>query len=146
MSHDGVTTLLFWDIDGTLLTTGRAGILAWEAAASEAAGHPVDLPEEETLANALAGGIGLGNRHSFSLIRDLISTQVSVGEAEIANAMRHCVQRLRLIVEGGGAVALAALLSGAWRPEPGVGGPIVVVLSGGNVAPETLIDVLEGSH
>ena len=48
MSHNGVTTLLFWDIDGTLLTTGRAGILAWEAAASEAAGHPVDLQQLRT--------------------------------------------------------------------------------------------------
>ena len=45
---DDVTTILFWDIDGTLLTTGRAGILAWEAAASEAAGHPVDLQQLQT--------------------------------------------------------------------------------------------------
>ena len=42
-------------------------------------------------------------------------------QAEIADAMRHCVQHLRLIVEGGGAVALGALLSGAWRPEAELG-------------------------
>ena len=48
MSNDGVTTLLFWDIDGTLLTTGRAGIFAWEAAAGEAAGHPMDLQTLQT--------------------------------------------------------------------------------------------------
>lgn len=40
--------LLFWDIDGTLLTTGRAGIYAWEAAAGELAGTPVDLQQMET--------------------------------------------------------------------------------------------------
>jgi phosphoglycolate phosphatase len=40
--------LLFWDIDGTLLTTGRAGIYAWEAAAGEFAGRPVDLQQMET--------------------------------------------------------------------------------------------------
>ena len=43
MSDDNVTFLLFWDIDGTLLTTGRAGIFAWEEAASDAAGYPVNL-------------------------------------------------------------------------------------------------------
>ena len=48
MSADGVTTLLFWDIDGTLLTTGRAGILAWEAAASHEAGRQVDLQQLRT--------------------------------------------------------------------------------------------------
>ena len=42
------TTVLFWDIDGTLLTTGRAGIFAWEAAASEVAGRPVDLQQLRT--------------------------------------------------------------------------------------------------
>lgn len=110
--------------------------------ASIEAGRPIDLPEEETLANALAGGIGLDNRHSFALIQELIATHVTVHESDIADAMRYCMNRLRLVVEGGGAVALSALLSGAWQPEPGLEGPVVVVLSGGNVAAETLVEVL----
>lgn len=36
-------TVLFWDIDGTLLTTARAGVLALEEAAREVTGRPVDL-------------------------------------------------------------------------------------------------------
>jgi len=48
MSDDNVTFLLFWDIDGTLLTTGRAGIFAWEEAASDAAGYPVNLQSLKT--------------------------------------------------------------------------------------------------
>ena len=48
MPDHGVTTFLFWDIDGTLLTTGRAGIFAWEAAASEAAGRPIELQTLQT--------------------------------------------------------------------------------------------------
>lgn len=111
--------------------------------ASIEAGHPVELPEEETLANALAGGIGLDNRHSFELVRDRIARHVSVNEAQIAQAMRYCVQRLHLVVEGGGAVALAALLSGTWQPDATLSdAPVVVVLSGGNVATKTLVDVL----
>src|SRR5688500_10103563 len=36
-------TILFWDIDGTLLTTGRAGVPAWEAAVREVTGHDFQL-------------------------------------------------------------------------------------------------------
>ncbi|PSN20266.1 phosphatase, partial [filamentous cyanobacterium CCP5] len=41
-------TVLFWDIDGTLLTTGRAGIFALEDAAVEVIGHPVNLSQLKT--------------------------------------------------------------------------------------------------
>lgn len=43
-----MTTVLFWDIDGTLLTTGRAGIFALESAAEAVIGHPVDLTHLNT--------------------------------------------------------------------------------------------------
>lgn len=109
--------------------------------ASVRAGRPVELFEEETLANALAGGIGLDNRYSFALVRDLVDEHVTVSEAQIAEAMRWAAERAHLVVEGGGAVALAALLARAWRP-PASGRGIVVVLSGGNVAAETLVRVL----
>jgi phosphoglycolate phosphatase-like HAD superfamily hydrolase len=36
-------TILFWDIDGTLLTTGKAGVPAWEAAVREVTGHEFQL-------------------------------------------------------------------------------------------------------
>lgn len=59
--------------------------------------------------------------------RDAIG--VAVSESQIAAAQRWAAERLRLVVEPGGAVALAALLSGAVTPEPGT----LVILSGGNV-------------
>jgi phosphoglycolate phosphatase-like HAD superfamily hydrolase len=43
-----MTLVLFWDIDGTLLTTARAGIVAWERALEDVAGRAVDLAELET--------------------------------------------------------------------------------------------------
>jgi phosphoglycolate phosphatase-like HAD superfamily hydrolase len=43
-----MTVILFWDIDGTLLTTGRAGIFAWEEAAAAILGRPVDFASLET--------------------------------------------------------------------------------------------------
>ena len=41
-------TVLFWDIDGTLLTTGRAGILAWEDACLDVTGQPADFQTLKT--------------------------------------------------------------------------------------------------
>ena len=54
---------------------------------------------------------------------------VAVSEAETATAQRWVAERLRLVVEPGGAVALAALLAGKVRAEAGM----LVLLSGGNV-------------
>ena len=54
---------------------------------------------------------------------------VAVNEAEIAAAQRWAAEKLRLVVEPGGAVALAAVLTGRVRAEPGA----LVILSGGNV-------------
>ena len=51
------TTVLFWDLDGTLLKTGRAGILAFEAAVKEVTGVEVDLEEPVHVGpHRLAGG------------------------------------------------------------------------------------------
>lgn len=113
--------------------------------ASVEAGRPVELPEKATLAGALSGGIGVDNQWSFPLVRDLVDEQVSVSESEIADAMRYAVGRLHLVVEGGGAVGLAALVADRWRPASD-GGPVVVVLSGGNVAARTLARVLGGDE
>lgn len=43
-----MTTVLFWDIDGTLLTTGGAGIFAWEEAYHNVIGRPIDLWNVQT--------------------------------------------------------------------------------------------------
>jgi threonine dehydratase len=103
------------------------------------AGRPISLPEEETLADALAGGIGLENRHTFALVQSHVDDTVLVGEEEIAAAMAWALAEEHLVVEGGGAVGLAALLEGK---VAGLGRQVVVVLSGGNVGRETLARVL----
>ncbi len=43
-----MTHVLFWDIDGTLLSTARAGVFALEAAAEEVCGRPIDLQQMQT--------------------------------------------------------------------------------------------------
>ncbi len=65
---------------------------------------------------------------------------VAVSEAEVAAAQRWAAARLRLVVEPGGAVALAALLAGKVAPEPGM----LIILSGGNVDMAAYAAVLAG--
>jgi threonine dehydratase len=108
--------------------------------ASLAAGRPVALPEEPTLAGALAGGIGMENRWTLPLVDRVVDHHVEVSEAEIAAAMRF-LHGQGITAEGGGAVGVAAVLAGRLAAGPG---PMVVVVSGGNVAPDVLEEVLQG--
>ena len=98
--------------------------------ASLRAGHPVAVEEAASLANSLGGGIGLDNRYTFALVRELVDETVLVSEDEIAAAMAHCYWQEQQIVEGGAAVGIAALLAGKVERA---GSRIVVVLSGRNV-------------
>ncbi len=121
--------------------SARAARVMWE---SLQAGRPVELPEEETLATALAGGIGLDNRVTLALVRAYVDRHLLVDEDAIVSAIAAGFRR-GLLLEGGGAVALAALLQGdlrAERPDPR---PLAVVLSGGNLDLSVLRRVLAGS-
>lgn len=97
--------------------------------ASLAAGRPVAVEELPTLADSLGGGIGLENRHTFAMVRDLVDEVVLLGEPEIAAGIRHAYFEEREVVEGGGAVAIAAILAGKVKPR----GPTVLLLSGRNI-------------
>ncbi|MEM8812563.1 MAG: hydroxyectoine utilization dehydratase EutB [Pseudomonadota bacterium] len=96
---------------------------------SQKAGHPVEVEELPTLADALGGGIGLDNRYTFQIVRDLVDDFVLVSESEIAAAMRQCYWSERQIIEGSGAVGVSAILGGHVSPS----GTTVVLLCGGNV-------------
>ena len=70
---------------------------------------------------------------TFEVNRTLVADGVTATEAEVAQAVAFAFHELKLVVEPGGAVALAALLAG----KPDIAGKTaVVVLSGGNVDPE----------
>jgi threonine dehydratase len=68
---------------------------------------------------------------TLPLLGALLDDVVTVSEDDIAEAMVLLVERSKLVVEGAGAVSLAALLSEAVAPAPS--GSTVAVLSGGNV-------------
>lgn len=106
--------------------------------ASLAAGQPVEVAEVETLADALGGNIGLDNRWTFETVRTLVDDCVTVSEAAISEAMRLLFRHQGMVVEGAGAVGVAALATGAVRSS----GRVACVLSGRNVAPDAFIDIV----
>ena len=97
--------------------------------ASLDAGRPVAVEELPTLADSLGGGIGLDNRLTFAMCRDLLDGVILLSEDEIAAGIRHAYEQEREIVEGAGAVGIAALLAGKVAAE----GPVVVLISGRNI-------------
>jgi len=96
---------------------------------SQKAGRPLPVEERPTLADSLGGGIGLDNRHTFAMVRDLVDDLVLVNEAEIAAAIRHAYWEERQVVEGAGAVGIAALRAGRIARS----GETAILLSGGNI-------------
>jgi threonine dehydratase len=94
------------------------------------AGSPIRMEQEESLADALVGGIGLENRCSFRMVQELVDDFVLVSEEEIAEAMAFALERHHLVVEGAGAVGIAALLH---EKVKDLGQHVAVVISGGNV-------------
>ncbi len=105
------------------------------------AGRPLQLPEEGTLADSLRGGIGLDNRLTFRLVRELVDEHVTVSEDEIAEALRFLLLREQLVAEGAAAVGVAALLSGRVKAC----GATAVVVSGRNIDMTALLELTRES-
>ncbi len=108
-------------------------------AASLEAGMPVEMPEQSTLADSLQGGIGLENRHTFGIVRELIDDIVLLTESEIWAGMRYALAAHRLILEGGAAVGIGALLTGKVSTD----GETVIVCTGANIETRHLRELAE---
>ena len=77
---------------------------------------------------------------TFDILHAHGAAGVAVTEDEVAHAMRIAFSRLQLVVEPGGAVALAAVLAGKVQPK----GRTMVTLSGGNVDPAVFAEIITG--
>jgi threonine dehydratase len=109
--------------------------------ASLEAGHPVEVEERPSLADSLGGGIGLNNRYTFGLVRELADQIHLLDEPAIAAGIRHAYHEERLVLEGAAVVGIAALLERMIEPR----GPVVVVISGRNVDTAQHLRVLNGA-
>ncbi len=106
--------------------------------ASAAAGAPVAAAGSPTIADGIA--IKRPGALTLPLAGRWVDEWCVVGDDDVAEAIALVLERSKLVVEGGGAVGLAALRSGAVRPAPD--GATVIVLSGGNIDVGLLASVL----
>ena len=101
-----------------------------------AAGRPVDIDPPTTIADGLKPVLVGDLTHA--ICAEHVAEVITVDDDAIRDAMHFLLTRAKLVVEPSGAVGVAALLAGRRQLD---GKPTVVVLSGGNVAPELLADV-----
>jgi threonine dehydratase len=115
------------------------GVQAAGAAAfpdSLRAGRPVALGAMATIADGIA--VGCPGDVTFRHVRELVDSIVTVDEDALSRALLYSLERAKLVVEPAGAAAVAALME-----DPGsFAGPVVAVISGGNIDPVLLSKVI----
>jgi len=142
-----------------LVPTGGGGLLAGISAAVKplhpevtlvgiqaegAAAYPISLGEGVPIAlssmTTMADGIAVGRPGDvpFATVRQLVDEVVTVNEESLSQALLMLIERAKQVVEPAGAAAVAAVTDQPRRFET----PIVAVLSGGNIDPILLMNVL----
>ncbi len=107
--------------------------------ASREAGVRTEVPTASTIADGIS--VKRPGQHTFEVIQKYVDDLVTVDEEEIANAILLLLERDKAVVEGAGAVGLAALLNG--RIPKAKGRKVAVVLSGGNIDVNVISRIIE---
>ncbi len=102
-------------------------------------GRIVTIPETRTICDALTAT--RPGQLMFSLIQRYVDDIVLVTDEEVREAVAWLAREEKLVVEPSGAVGLAALRAGKVIPS----GPTVALLSGGNIAPAQLAEIMTAS-
>jgi threonine dehydratase len=103
-------------------------------------GGPVNLTDIDTIADGLAAP--MSGELSLELIRRNVDDVILLPDAAFARAMGFLAERQKVMAEPAGAAAVAALLDGAAGQLPD--GPVVAVVSGGNVDPRAFSEIVRG--
>ena len=103
---------------------------------SLAAGHPVSVQAEPTMADGIA--VSRPGDIPFAILSALAERVVTVSEESLSRGLVLCLERAKQVVEPAGAAGVAALLEHSRNLVP----PVVVVLSGGNIDPLLLSKLL----
>ncbi|MEO3936232.1 threonine ammonia-lyase [Dermatophilaceae bacterium Soc4.6] len=116
------------------------GVQAEMAAAypmSLRAGRPVALERMATMADGIA--VGLPGAVPFAMVAELVDSVETVDESALSRALLFLLERAKMVVEPAGAASVAALLEPSGRR---LEGPVVAVLSGGNIDPLLLLRII----
>jgi threonine dehydratase len=130
------------DIETVLIPVGGGGLAAGIAIALRALRPEVRIVGVQVKRDGYTIADGIAVKRPGELTMDilgrLLDDLVEVTDQQISEAITLLLERSKLLVEGAGAVGVAALLSG----KAGGTGPVCAVISGGNIDPTTLISVL----
>ncbi len=148
------------DVKTILVSVGGGGLLAGVATAikalrpdvkvigvqaEKAAAYPPSLKKGEPISiknmNTMADGIAVGRpgELNFKIIQELADGVETVSEKSLAGSLLFLLERAKLVVEPAGAVTVAHLLD---MPAGYYKGPVVAILSGGNIDPVLLIRII----
>ncbi|TQM95729.1 threonine dehydratase [Ornithinimicrobium humiphilum] len=119
------------------------GVQAEQAAAwpgSLAAGHPVPVARMSTMADGIA--VGRPGDVPFEVVSRSVDAMELVSETAIARAVLYLAERAKLVVEPAGATATAHLMELGQESASHYEGPVVAVLSGGNIDPLLLLRII----
>src|SRR5690625_7515243 len=83
--------------------------------------------------------VGCPGKIPFDIVRQLVDEIVVVSENDLSRALLFILERSKLVVEPAGAAAVAYLLR---ESQPELEGPVVAVLSGGNIDPVLLMRII----
>jgi len=148
------------DVRTIIVPTGGGGLLAGIAAAVKAtrpdvrilgvqaeqaaayplslkAGRPVPVDKMATMADGIA--VGCPGQVPYVMVEQLVDGMETVSEAELSRGLLLLLERAKLVVEPAGAAAVARLLDPSSRR---LEGPVVAVLSGGNIDPLLLLRII----
>ena len=124
------------DLDPAISVVGVQAQAVAPYPASLAAGHPVSVQAEPTMADGIA--VSRPGDIPFAILSELADRVVTVSEESLSRGLLLCLERAKQVVEPAGAAGVAALLEHARDFVP----PVVAVLSGGNIDPLLLSKLL----
>jgi threonine dehydratase len=104
------------------------------------AGVPVQVEEKDSIADSLLGGIGLNNQYTLRMVEKFADEHLLISEEEIKDGMYYVFDKHRLIVEGGAAVGVGALIHGKANVK---GKKVVTLLSGSSIDSEEYIHIIK---
>ena len=96
-------------------------------------GKPVDVKEEETLADCLGGSIGLENQYTFGICKDVIDDFILIDEPKIAEGIKFNFEKHKLVTEGAAATSIMAVKD---QLSSHFGKNTICLLCGGNIDSE----------
>ena len=97
------------------------------------AGKPVNVKEEDTLADCLGGSIGLENKYTFKIAQDIIDDFILVDENEIAEGIKLNFEKHKLVTEGAAATGVMVVKNNL---SSCLGKNIISLICGGNIDSE----------